>query len=104
MFDPKVIGVDKLLDLFFTLHDPTTPNQQGNDIGSQYRSAIFYSSPAQKEAAERKIKEWNGSGKWKKPIVTEVVAASRFYPAEGYHQDYLVKNPGGYTCHFYREF
>ncbi len=104
VFDPKVIGIEKLLDLFFTLHDPTTKNQQGNDIGSQYRSAIFYSSPAQKEAALKKIKEWNDSGKWKRPIVTEVVEASKFTPAESYHQDYLVKNPEGYTCHYYREF
>ena len=104
VFDPKIISFDRLLDLFFTLHDPTTQNRQGNDLGSQYRSAIFYSSSAQKEAALNKIKEWNASGKWKKPIVTEVVQATPFYPAESYHQDYLVKNPSGYTCHFYREF
>ncbi len=103
-FDPKVIGYDKLLDFFFTLHNPTTPNQQGNDVGSQYRSVIFYSDDVQKEAATKKIKEWEASGKWKKPIVTEVVKASPFYSAEGYHQDYLVKNPNGYTCHYFREF
>jgi len=103
-FDPKVISYEKLLDVFFTLHDPTTKNQQGNDLGSQYRSAIFFSSPEQKESALKKIKEWNDSKKWKKPLVTEVVAATPFYPAESYHQDYLVKNPEGYTCHYYREF
>jgi peptide methionine sulfoxide reductase msrA/msrB len=104
VFDPKITAFDRLLDLFFTLHDPTTQNQQGNDLGSQYRSVIFYSSPAQKEAALNKIKEWNASGKWKNPIVTEVVQATPFYAAETYHQDYLVKNPNGYTCHYYREF
>jgi peptide methionine sulfoxide reductase msrA/msrB len=104
VFDPKVVSWERLLDLFFTLHDPTTPNRQGNDIGTQYRSAIFFTSPAQKEAALRKIKEWNDSGKWKKPLTTELIPAGDFYPAEAYHQDYLVKNPGGYTCHYYREF
>ncbi|MBU6153258.1 MAG: bifunctional methionine sulfoxide reductase B/A protein [Bdellovibrionales bacterium] len=104
VFDPRILGVEKLLDLFFTLHDPTTKNQQGNDIGSQYRSAILYKTAAQKEVAMKKIKEWNDSGKWKRPIVTEVVEAQKFYPAEEYHQDYLVKNPDGYTCHYYREF
>jgi peptide methionine sulfoxide reductase msrA/msrB len=104
VFDPKLLSVEKLLDLFFTLHDPTTKNQQGNDMGSQYRSVIFYKGNAQKEAALKKIKEWNDSGKWKRPIVTEVVEASKFHSAEGYHQDYLVKNPDGYTCHYYREF
>ncbi len=104
VFDPKQIPFARLLDLFFTLHDPTTSNRQGNDIGSQYRSAIFFSSPAQKEESLKKIKEWNASGKWKKPIVTEVLPAMPFYPAEGYHQDYLVKNPNGYTCHYFREF
>jgi peptide methionine sulfoxide reductase msrA/msrB len=104
LFDPKVVSYDRLLDFFFTMHDPTTPNRQGNDIGSQYRSAIFFADAKQKEEAEKKIKEWNDSKKWKKPIVTEVVPAGAFTSAEGYHQDYLVKNPGGYTCHYYREF
>jgi peptide methionine sulfoxide reductase msrA/msrB len=103
-YDPKVISYDKILDFFFTLHNPTTPNQQGNDVGSQYRSVIFYADDAQKEAATKKIKEWEASGKWKKPIVTEVVKATPFYSAESYHQDYLVKNPNGYTCHYFREF
>jgi methionine-S-sulfoxide reductase len=104
LFDPKVVSYERLLDFFFTMHDPTTPNRQGNDIGSQYRSAIFFSDSKQKEEAEKKIKEWNDSKKWKKPIVTEVVQAGAFTSAEGYHQDYLVKNPGGYTCHYFREF
>jgi peptide methionine sulfoxide reductase msrA/msrB len=102
VFDPKQVSYSVLLDFFFKMHDPTTLDQQGNDRGSQYRSALFYESPAQKEEAEKKIKEW--TVKWKKPIVTEVTAAKKFYPAEGYHQDYLVKNHGGYTCHFYRAF
>lgn len=104
LFDPKVVSYERLLDFFFTLHDPTTPNRQGNDVGSQYRSAIFFSSPKQQEEARKKIVEWNASGKWKKPIVTELVPAGTFTSAEGYHQDYLVKNPGGYTCHYFREF
>lgn len=104
LFDPKVVSYERLLDFFFTMHDPTTPNRQGNDIGSQYRSAIFYADSKQKEEAEKKIKEWNDTKKWKKPIVTEVVPAGAFTSAEGYHQDYLVKNPGGYTCHYFREF
>lgn len=104
VFDPEKVKFEQILEFFFTMHDPTTLNQQGNDIGSQYRSAIFYSSPAQKETAEKVIKTWNATGKWKKPIVTEVTPAKTFYPAEGYHQDYLVKNPNGYTCHYYRSF
>ena len=104
LFDPKVVSYERLLDFFFTMHDPTTPNRQGNDVGSQYRSAIFFADPKQKEEAEKKIKEWNDSKKWKKPIVTELAPAGTFTSAEGYHQDYLVKNPGGYTCHYYREF
>ena len=104
VFDPKRVSFETLLDHFFKMHNPTTRNQQGNDKGSQYRSAIFYQSDAQKISAENKIKEWNDSGKWKAPIVTEVVKAMPYYSAENYHQDYLRKNPGGYTCHYYREF
>ena len=102
-FDPSKVSFATLLDHFFRLHNPTTLNQQGNDVGSQYRSAIFYTSTAQKEVAIAIIEEWNESGKWKKPIVTEVTKAGPFYSAEDYHQDYLVKNPGGYTCHYYRD-
>ena len=103
VFDPAKISYEQLLHTFFRMHDPTTANRQGNDIGSQYRSAIFFHSPAQKEAAERIKAEVDRSGKWKRPIVTEIVPAQAFYPAEEYHQDYLEKNPGGYTCHFLRD-
>lgn len=102
VFDPSKVTYGELLDFFFKMHDPTTTNRQGNDRGTQYRSAIFYSSELQKETALAKIKEWDESGKWKSPIVTEVTKATPFYDAEEYHQDYLIKNPGGYTCHFYR--
>lgn len=104
VFDPKKLSFESLLDQFFSLHDPTTLNRQGNDIGAPYRSAIFYESDQQKEIALKKIKEWNESKKWEKPIVTEVTKASAFYLAEEYHQDYLKKNPNGYTCHYYRKF
>lgn len=100
-FLPAKISFDTLLDLFFRMHDPTTVNRQGGDIGSQYRSVIFYHSDAQKEAALR-AKE-RAQGKWKKPVVTEIIPAKPFYSAEDYHQDYLVKNPGGYTCHWVRD-
>jgi len=103
-FNPKVVSYEALLDFFFRLHDPTTLDRQGNDVGTSYRSAIFYLNDSQKEAAEKKIKEWDASGRWKKPIVTEVTKASKFYRAEEYHQDYLVKKPNGYTCHYYRTF
>lgn len=102
VFDPRKLSYADLLRYFFRLHDPTTLNRQGNDRGTQYRSAIFYSSPKQKEVAEGVIKEVNASGKWGAPIVTEVVAATTWYPAEGYHQDYLQKHPDGYTCHYLR--
>ena len=103
VFDPKKLSYEALLAWFFRMHDPTTLNRQGNDVGSQYRSAIFYTSEAQKKTAERVKAETDKAGKWKKPIVTQIVPAAQFYPAEGYHQDYLVKNPGGYTCHFVRD-
>jgi methionine-S-sulfoxide reductase len=85
------------------MHDPTTLNRQGNDRGTQYRSAIFYTSPEQKRVAEEVKARVNASGKWKSPIVTEIVPASTWTKAEGYHQDYLQENPGGYTCHFLRD-
>jgi len=103
LFDPKITNFEKLLELFFKLHDPTTVNQQGNDIGSQYRSAIFFNSPDQKTVAEKTKKRVDESKAWKKPVVTEIVEASKFFPAEDYHQKYLVKNPAGYTCHFVRD-
>lgn len=102
-FDPSRISFAELLEKwFFTMHDPTTRNQQGNDVGSQYRSAIFFTSPAQEQAAREIIAKVEKSGFWKLPIVTEVVPASTFTSAEAYHQDYLEKNPGGYTCHYLR--
>ena len=102
VFDPQKLSYSSLMDFFFKMHDPTTLNRQGNDLGDSYRSAIFYKTEAQKEVAHQKMKEWEK--KWGKPIVTEVTPAAQFYPAEGYHQDYLEKNPNGYTCHFYRDF
>lgn len=101
-FDPKIMSYKKFLTFFFRMHDPTTLNQQGNDKGSQYRSVIFYHSPEQKRIAEETIFLLNKSKKWKKPIVTQLVPAGKFYKAEDYHQDYLQKNPKGYTCHFLR--
>ena len=103
VFDPQKVSYEDLLYYFFRLHDPTTLNRQGNDRGTQYRSAIFYHDENQKRIAEKVIKEVNRSGKWKDPIVTEIVQAQNFYPAEEYHQKYLVKNPGGYTCHYLRD-
>lgn len=102
-FNPQIISYENLLRFFFTLHDPTTTNRQGNDIGTQYRSAIFYHSEEQKLSAQKIKAEVDASKKWPKPLVTEIVAAEVFYSAEGYHQDYLQKNPGGYTCHYIRE-
>ena len=104
VFDPKKLSYENLLvNWFFRMHDPTTKNRQGNDRGSQYRSAIFYTNEAQQKAAQAAIKEVDASGKWRKPIVTEVVEAGEFWAAEPYHQDYLQKNPGGYSCHFLRD-
>jgi methionine-S-sulfoxide reductase len=102
-FDPKKVTYETLLSFFFRMHDPTTLNRQGNDVGSQYRSAIFYTSAQQKVEAEKVKLSIDKSGKWKKPIVTAIVEAMPFYNAEDYHQDYLVKNPGGYTCHYLRD-
>lgn len=102
-FDPAQLSYEALLEYFFRLHDPTTANQQGNDIGSQYRSAIFFHSEAQRATAEQVKTRVNQSGKWSRPVVTEVVAAVEFWDAEGYHQDYLQKNPYGYNCHYLRD-
>ena len=103
VFDPAKLSYEQLLGYFFRMHDPTTLNQQDNDIGTQYRSAIFYTSDEQKQVAERVKAQVAKSGKWKRPIVTEITKASEFYPGEDYHQKYLVKNPGGYNCHVLRE-
>ncbi len=102
VFDPTKLSYRQLITDFFRLHDPTTPNQQGNDIGTQYRSAIFYTSPQQKEIAERVKNEIGKAGKWPRPIVTTITPAGPFHLAETYHQDYLLNNPNGYTCHFLR--
>jgi peptide-methionine (S)-S-oxide reductase len=102
-FDPARISYGAILDLFFKMHDPTTPNRQGNDIGTQYRSAIYYHSEAQKLEAEAAVKRARDSGRWKRPITTEIAPAGKFWPAEDYHQDYLKKHPGGYTCHYVRD-
>ncbi len=101
-FDPGKITYGEILRFFFRLHDPTTLNRQGNDRGTQYRSVIFYHSDEQRKVAEKVRQEVDLSGKWKAPVVTAIEPASTFYPAEDYHQDYLVKNPAGYTCHFLR--
>ena len=102
-FDPAVISYKKLLLFFFTIHDPTTINQQGNDKGSQYRSEIFYLTDAQKKDAEEIIARVDKSKKWKNPVVTAISKSGEFFSAEEYHQKYLVKNPGGYTCHYNRK-
>jgi len=102
IFNPEILSYRTLLEFFFQIHDPTTLNRQGNDRGTSYRSAIFYLSEAQKETANTLIAELNASKKWPGPIVTEVVPASDFWNAEEEHQDYLQKNPYGYTCHFIR--
>lgn len=102
-FDPAKITYAAILDMFFRMHDPTTPNRQGNDIGSQYRSVIFYHGEGQKAEAEAAVKRAQASGRWNRPITTEIVPAGKFWPAEEYHQDYLKKHPGGYTCHYVRD-
>jgi peptide methionine sulfoxide reductase msrA/msrB len=103
VFDPKVISYEKILHYFFRLHDPTTPNRQGNDVGTQYRSAIFFHNEDQRVVAQRVKDEVDKSGKWPAKVVTQIVPASNFYPAEDDHQDYLQKNPNGYTCHYLRD-
>jgi peptide-methionine (S)-S-oxide reductase len=102
IFDPAKISYRKLLEFFFQIHDPTTLNRQGNDVGTSYRSAIFYTSDEQKRVAEDTIAEVEASGLWPGKVVTEVVPASAFWEAEPEHQDYLERYPDGYTCHFIR--
>lgn len=102
-FDPATLSYEQLLGYFFRMHDPTTKNQQHNDVGTQYRSAIFYTTEAQKLTAERVKAEVDKSGRFKRPIVTEISKSTAFYTAEEYHQKYLVKNPGGYNCHILRD-
>lgn len=103
VFDPRKTSYEALLRFFFRMHDPTTRNRQGNDVGTQYRSAIFFSDEKQRAVAERVRADVDASGKWPRPVVTEISKAGPFYPAEELHQDYLVRHPDGYTCHFVRE-
>ncbi|MEZ4210855.1 MAG: peptide-methionine (S)-S-oxide reductase MsrA [Candidatus Paceibacterota bacterium] len=98
-YDSEKISYKRILDFFFCVHNPTTLNQQGNDIGTSYRSAIFYQNEEEKEEAQNFIEIVNNSGKWQNKVVTSLEKFDRFWPAETYHQDYLQKNPGGYTCH-----
>lgn len=101
-YDETVTTLDELLHYFFRIHDPTTKNRQGNDVGSSYRSIIFYADDTEKQSIENVITIVEASGQWADPIVTEIEPLTDFYPAEAYHQDYLQKHPGGYTCHFER--
>ena len=102
LFDPARISYRELLEFFFQIHDPTTKNRQGNDVGSSYRSAIFYTSEEQRDEALRTIEDANASGIWPSKVVTEVERAREFWEAEPEHQDYLERIPDGYTCHFPR--
>lgn len=97
-FDPSVISYREVLEVFFTIHDPTTPNRQGNDVGPQYRSVIFYHSPEQRRMAEEVMQALTQARVWKDPIVTELVPFERFYPAEDYHQEYFKHNPSQPYC------
>ncbi len=104
VFDPAQLRYATLLeDWYFRMHDPTTKHRQGNDVGPQYRSAIFFTSEAQRATAEHVKERVAASGRWQAPIVTEVVAAGAFAPADPDHQDYLQRRPDGYTCHFLRD-
>lgn len=102
VFDPQKISYRTLLEFFFQIHDPTTRNRQGNDIGTSYRSAIFYTTDEQKRIALDTIADVDASGLWPAKVVTEVAAAGDFWQAEPEHQDYLARIPNGYTCHFIR--
>lgn len=102
VFDPEQITYRDLLEFFFQIHDPSTKDRQGNDVGASYRSAIFYLSDEQKRVAEDTIEDVDASGLWPGKVVTEVTPAGPFWEAEEEHQDYLVKYPNGYTCHFVR--
>ena len=102
VFDPARMSYRKLLEFFFQIHDPSTVNRQGNDVGTSYRSAIFYTSDEQKRIAEDTIADVNASGLWPGKAVTEIVPAGDFWEAEPEHQDYLERIPNGYTCHFIR--
>jgi peptide-methionine (S)-S-oxide reductase len=97
-FDPREVTYREILEVFFTIHDPTTPNRQGGDVGTQYRSAIFYHSPEQEETAESVMKELVGEGLWRDPVVTELVPLDHFYPAETYHDEYFRTHPNQPYC------
>jgi len=97
-FDPREVSFRELLEVFFTIHDPTTLNRQGADVGTQYRSAVFYHTPEQRDAAEQVIAELDAAHVWDSPIVTEVTPLKEFYPAEDYHQNYFDKNPSQPYC------
>jgi peptide-methionine (S)-S-oxide reductase len=101
-FDPEKISYRQLLEFFFQIHDPTTRDRQGNDLGASYRSAIFYTTPEQEQIAEDTIDDVNASGLWPGKVVTDVSPVGDFWEAEPEHQDYLEKYPNGYTCHFPR--
>ena len=102
VFDPQKLSFRTLLEFFFQIHDPTTPNRQGNDRGTSYRSGIYYTSEEQKRVALDTIADVNASGLWPGKVVTELAPAGDFWQAEPEHQDYLERYPGGYTCHFIR--
>ncbi|MCL4109576.1 UNVERIFIED_CONTAM: hypothetical protein GTU68_061723 [Idotea baltica] len=101
-YSPDETSFKEILDYFFRIHDPTTIDRQGNDIGASYRSAIFYQSDEEKQIANEMIELVNASGKWNQKVATTLEVYTKAWPAEEYHQDYLVKNPNGYTCHFER--
>lgn len=103
VFDPTKISYAEVLRYFFRMHDPTTTNRQGNDVGTQYRSAIFYHDENQRRVAEEVKAEVEHSGKWSHPVVTQIIPAGSFWPGEEYHQHYLEKHPGGYSCHYLRD-
>ncbi|SFV11126.1 peptide-methionine (S)-S-oxide reductase MsrA [Pseudoduganella namucuonensis] len=102
VFDPAVVSYREILAFFFQIHDPTTPNRQGNDRGASYRSAIFHTGEAQRRVAEETIADVDASGLWPGKVVTELAPAGPFWEAEPEHQDYLERQPNGYTCHFVR--
>lgn len=101
-YDPEKTSLHDLLDYFFRIHDPTTLNRQGNDVGDSYRSVIFYADEDERKISEEMINVVNESRRWNSPVTTQVVPVATFWSAEEYHQDYLKKNPGGYTCHYER--
>ena len=103
VFDPGRVSYDEVLRYFFRLHDPTTKNRQGNDVGTQYRSVIFYHDQKQRRAAQRVKRQVSRSGKWKRPLITTLEPYVAFHRAKEYHQDYLQRKPNGYTCHYLRD-